>query len=141
MSGKGQVSIESVTIVGILLMVFSIISYVSLTRQQDVKRIDNILDHRLECSRIYNEIVNVYNMGEGASSQLDLGMNITVLGHRKRVFMGNFYCILCCNVTNENGEGYFNLCQGYTNLTNSEEGLVLSDECSSLHVELISPGG
>jgi hypothetical protein len=125
---KAQVSVEAITIVGILLVIFSIMSYVALVRQEDVRKTNVFLEYRLECSRIYNEVVNVYNMGDGAISDFELKKNVTFLGGQKRAYMGGHYCILCCNVTSGNLTS-FSFCSGDVKIKNADNRINITSNC------------
>ncbi|MHA1289514.1 MAG: hypothetical protein ACTSPB_19160 [Candidatus Thorarchaeota archaeon] len=97
---KAQVSAESIFIIGVLLMIFTIISAVILVREGNVRDIKDLLEYRLECSKISTEVENIHVMGSGSSGLIDMSKNLTFFGSERVVIMGNYYCILCCPVTN-----------------------------------------
>jgi hypothetical protein len=67
-SKKGQISIEIMYSVGVLLMIFILLSSVTFDKKVDVERARDTVDKRSDCIMISNALGRVASLGDGYSS-------------------------------------------------------------------------
>lgn len=65
-SKKGQISIEFLFSIGIVLVIFIMLIFLSFEKTKEVRGIEKILDKKAECIRMANMISGVFSLGPGA---------------------------------------------------------------------------
>ncbi len=73
----GQISIEVMYSVGVMVIVFMILLGISFTRRGEVTKLEDYLNKRNECLRIANFITGVNNGGQGTSATLYIYHNVS----------------------------------------------------------------
>ena len=68
-SKKGQISIEIMYSVGVLMVIFILLSSVTFNKKVDVERARDTVDKRSDCIMISNALGRVASLGEGYSSE------------------------------------------------------------------------
>ncbi len=77
-SKKGQISIEIMYSVGVLMVIFILLSSVTFDRKIDVERARDTVDKRSDCIMISNALGRVASLGEGYSSEFTTTFNFDV---------------------------------------------------------------
>lgn len=62
---KGQVSTEFLIIIGVVLLIFTVISFFSLSRRTDVREMEAYMGANSECLRFSNLVSAAYVNGDG----------------------------------------------------------------------------
>ncbi|MEK6933124.1 MAG: hypothetical protein AABW56_05025 [Nanoarchaeota archaeon] len=78
---RSQVGIETVTLIGLLIIIFVIVSIFASDKSTEIKKTTNYLERKNECLRIANLISSVYNSGNGASIGTNTDFLITLYNH------------------------------------------------------------
>tara|TARA_Y100000310_G_scaffold13087_1_gene13429 strand:- start:17486 stop:17893 length:408 start_codon:yes stop_codon:yes gene_type:complete len=77
-SKKGQISIEIMYSIGVLMVIFILLSSVTFDRKIDVERARDTVDKRSDCIMISNALGRVASLGEGYSSEFTTTFNFDV---------------------------------------------------------------
>ncbi len=75
---KGQISIEVMYSVGVMLIVFFILSGLTFNQRSDLRHLDDILERKIECLKLSNAITETSIVTENAYSDIFLKYNTTL---------------------------------------------------------------
>lgn len=75
---KGQISTEFIFSLGIVLVVFLMMIYLSSEKTKEVKDIERTLEKKAECTRIANFMSGVFALGPGAEKTSHTSMRVYV---------------------------------------------------------------
>ncbi len=75
---RGQISIEIMYSVGVLLVIFLILSYATFNRKVEIERTRETVDKRSDCIMISNALNRVASLGEGYSSTFKTVYNFDI---------------------------------------------------------------
>ena len=79
---RGQISIEVMYAIGVLMIIFLILSAVAFNRQVDLQRNEEYFYKRAECHKLANALSSVYLLGPTTTMTIQLQQNITVVNDR-----------------------------------------------------------
>jgi len=65
---KAQVSVEGMLTMAIVLAIFAILIFITLSAQGMSINLQNFLEKRLHCIKISNELQSIYVLGHGSES-------------------------------------------------------------------------
>ena len=112
---KAQISIEAIFIFAAALMIFTAMSMLSFSRQNDLDAIGQQMSNANECEKLADEVRSVFMLDWGASSNIAIESDFKI--SNGAAYFGGVICSLCCNVTNGTATN-FNMNRGTIALSN-----------------------
>ena len=120
---RGQISLESVFIISLILIVFIMLTISIVVRQNESGDIRNVIGSIKTCDRLANEVESLFILGDNSEGSIYLDHNVSV--NNRNVSIGNVYCYLCCNISYSSLYS-FDLEKGFINLKNSDGEIIVS---------------
>ena len=101
---KAQVSIEVMTVVGLMFLTFLLLLGISLQTGLDILQTKRIIEGRTECIKLANFITEAYVYDDGLNLSKRLGLNASIEPSSRLVSVKNRENIFCTiplsNITN-----------------------------------------
>lgn len=119
---KAQVSIELISLIAILLIIFAFVLASAMEKNRLAENMKIYLEKKRDCERFANDVGAVFILGDGASSTIELNNNLSVINNT--AYSENIFCNLCCNVT-RNGQSSFNLTKGSVTIINANGDIIV----------------
>jgi hypothetical protein len=115
---RGQAAIESLIVFGIVFFIFIAIFMLYTDKNHDIRLTEIELELLDDCTKIANNIDNLYFIGSGSSIEFMIYNNFTIEPGSKRIFQENTFCRFSYSrVSNDNVSfGNFDLDQGRVRL-------------------------
>ncbi len=85
MGKRGQVSIEGILVISVLMIVFLLALSFTFLRNSDIITTRAILDNQNDCRRVANAISQVKVLGDGSEARIYARPNITIISSSKLI--------------------------------------------------------
>ena len=75
---KGQISTEVIYSVGVMIVIFLLLTGITFNRRMDVRKSDDYLNKRTECLKISNTVSSLSSSGDGTQRIIQIIYNVTI---------------------------------------------------------------
>jgi hypothetical protein len=75
---KGQISTEVIYSVGVMVVIFLLLTGITFNRRMDVRKSDDYLNKRTECLKISNTVSSLSSSGDGTQRTISITYNVTI---------------------------------------------------------------
>lgn len=75
---KGQISTEVIYSVGVMVIIFLLLTGITFNRRIDVRKSDDYLNKRTECLKISNTLSSLSASGDGTQRAIMITYNVTI---------------------------------------------------------------
>jgi type II secretory pathway pseudopilin PulG len=127
---KGQFSIETILVVGIILFIFVIVIGLSVGKSREVSQTQNYLDKRSTCLKLAGQISSAFNSGYDTNITTSLDYNTTINSDSRLIYIGDtdkVSCTLFINSVTNSTNNYFSLKKGDINIINKEDNIIIKN--------------
>jgi hypothetical protein len=97
MKKKGQVSIEALMAIAILLILFIGIYAIYFTKSQELNLAQKEIKEKEDCTKIANLLTNTFILGENTIFITKTANNLTIEPQNKKIYSENSFCTLVTN--------------------------------------------
>lgn len=75
---RGQISTEVIYSVGVLVVIFLLLTGITFNRKIDIRRTEDYMNKRAECLKISNTLSSVSASGHGTARTIKVDYNVTI---------------------------------------------------------------
>jgi len=127
---KGQVGMEAIISVGIVIFLFLGLFLVYFYKSAEISNLEQELDERAECMELANVITNVFALGDGVEITVKISENMTVEPGKQRIYSENSFCTFPVKRVFQNSSLVFDsfiLQSGNVSIINEEGAVIVNN--------------